>query len=105
MPGGGDWPEALSGSREWASVTMRPGEDPFASLVTAFFGLWYGDNIADPELFERRNKWIARLKDGRGLIADLLHATQARRSLASPPRAASCSTGRLDRASGLAVAP
>jgi hypothetical protein len=78
MPGGGEWPDALFGSREWANITMRPGEDPFAALVTAFFGLWYGDNISDPELFERRNKWIARLKDGRGLIADLLHATQKR---------------------------
>jgi TPR repeat protein len=78
MPDGSPWPAALSGSREWAYTTMRPGEDPFAALVSAFMSLWFGDDVTNPDLYDRRSKWIERLKDGGGSIRDLLDATQAR---------------------------
>ena len=78
MPDGSAWPAALSGSREWAYTTMRLGEDPFTALVSAFLGLWFGDDVTNPDLYDRRNKWIARLKDGGNSIRDLLDATQAR---------------------------
>ncbi len=77
MPDGSAWPATLAGSREWAYLTMRPGEDPFASLVSSFMGLWFGDDATNPDLYERRTKWIERLKNG-GAIKDLLDATQAR---------------------------
>src|SRR5262245_18276862 len=60
-PGGGAWPDALADSRQWALLTIRPGEDPIRALAAAFADLWFADST-DPERIERRNKWERLLR-------------------------------------------
>ena len=55
-PGGGDrWPETLKDSRAWAYLSMKPGEDPLAALVSEFTSLWFPD-ATDPQRIARRAK-------------------------------------------------
>jgi formylglycine-generating enzyme required for sulfatase activity len=83
------WPDALKDSRAWAYLTMRPGEDPIAALISAFASLWYPD-ATDPRRIEWRDAWIKRLREGKGRIADLIEATDKQfhdtLSLSPPPR-------------------
>ena len=51
--------------------------NPFASARLILHGLWFGEDATNPDLYERRAKWIGRLKDG-GAIKNILDATQAR---------------------------
>lgn len=88
-PGGGKWPEALKDSRQWAFLTIRPGEDPIRALITAFADLWFSD-ATDPERIERRNKWEKLLRDGACGLRDLIDTTRDRfvreLQLAAPSR-------------------
>jgi hypothetical protein len=88
-PGGGQWPEALKDSRQWALLTIRPGEDPVRALITAFADLWFSD-ATDPERIERRNKWEKLLLDGACGLSDLIDTTRDRfvreLQLAAPAR-------------------
>jgi hypothetical protein len=87
--GGGAWPEALQDSRQWAFLTIRPGEDPVRALITAFADLWFID-ATDPERIERRSKWEKLLRDGSCRLTDLIDTTRERfvreLQLASPAR-------------------
>ncbi len=70
-----DWPSALQKSRGWAYLTVRPGETPIKSLVSAFARLWSLD-LTDPEQAARPRSWIDRLQDGKNALSELIDATQ-----------------------------
>lgn len=89
-PGGEHaWPDTLKDSRAWAYLTMKPGEDPVAALVSEFASLWFPD-ATDPQRIERREAWVKLLRDGKGRLADLIEATDKQfrdvLSLTPPPR-------------------
>ncbi len=75
MPGGAPWPRALAESREWATITMRPGDDPIHALVAAFMELWFGDDMTDPDRVARRSRWAKLFRDGEGQVRDIIQAT------------------------------
>jgi TIR domain len=51
------WPEAFRDSRTgWAWITVRPGEDPFAALASAFTRLWLLDPT-DPQRGPLARQW------------------------------------------------
>ena len=83
------WREALKDSRAWAYLTMKPGEDPTAALVSEFAALWF-DNATDPQRVARRNEWTKLLRKGGAGLADLIETTDKRfrdeLALAPPPR-------------------
>ena len=70
------WPAALQNSRGWATLTVRPGDAPIKSLVSAFTRLWSLD-LTDPEQAARPRNWIHRLQDNENNLSDLIDATQA----------------------------
>ncbi len=74
MPTGTPWPSALNESREWATITMRPGDDPVQALVAAFMDLWFGD-MTDPDRIGRRNRWAKLFRDGEAQLRDIIQAT------------------------------
>src|SRR5262249_45964937 len=76
-PSGGEWPKVLGDSRQWAFLTIRPGEDPIPALMTAFTHLWFSD-ATDPERIVRRNKWEALLREGGCGLSDLIDITRDR---------------------------
>jgi hypothetical protein len=87
------WPETLADSREWAYLTMRPGDDPIMSLVDAFMELWFSRGSSPARLREEeRETWRRLLLDGSAGLSELIEATQARFSqqlkLAPPRRVA-----------------
>ena len=72
-----NWPENdLGDPRNWAYLTMRPGNDPIKNLTAAFTTLW---NFAatDPNKYARTDEWAIRLKSG-GQLSDLIEATDGR---------------------------
>lgn len=83
------WPQNLQDSRAWAFLTMKPGDDPIAALVSEFAELWYPD-ATDPNRIARRNEWTKLLRDGAAQISDLIEATDRRfatdLALTPPPR-------------------
>jgi tetratricopeptide (TPR) repeat protein len=88
-PGGGKpWPETLADSREWAYLTMRPGEDPIRALLTAFMDLLF-DEESEGGRIVQRERWRTLLGEGSEGISNLIDAVQARfpreRNL-TPPR-------------------
>ena len=77
-PGGQNaWPDSLKDSRAWAFLTMKPGEDPIAALVSQFASLWFPDTT-DPQRIERRDAWIELLREGEGRTGDLIEVTDKR---------------------------
>ena len=74
MPTGAPWPSALSESREWATITMRPGDDPVQALVAAFMDLWFGD-MTNPDRIARRNRWAKLFREGEAQLRDIIQAT------------------------------
>jgi TPR repeat protein len=74
MPTGAPWPHTLRDSRDWATITMQPGEDPIQTLVAAFMDLWFGD-MTDPDRIARRNRWAKLFRDGEAGIKDIAQAT------------------------------
>ena len=89
-PGGQrSWPEALSHSRAFAYLAMKPGEDPIDALMSEFVALWFPDPT-DPRRIDRRREWAERLRGGSARLADVIKATDdhLRNELAliPPPR-------------------
>jgi formylglycine-generating enzyme required for sulfatase activity/cellulose biosynthesis protein BcsQ len=72
---GGPWPRALSDSRRWCFVKLKPGIEPIRALVEPFLGLWQVD-VIDPLRQSRLYEWITSLLDGRCTLPDLLDATE-----------------------------
>lgn len=71
------WPEAFRNSRgNWAWLTVRPGDDPFVALASAFVRLWTTDPIG-PERGPLARRWAEGLRSANSL-ADLLDATEER---------------------------
>jgi WD40 repeat protein len=82
------WPAAFQNSRAgWVTITIRPGDDPFAALASAFTRLWLPD-ATDPKRGPLMREWADGLKKA-NTLADLLDATQeqiAAREGAAPAR-------------------
>ena len=74
MPTGAAWPVGLYDSREWATITMRPGDDPIQALVAAFMDLWFGD-MTDPGRVARRHRWAELFREGKAQLRDIIQAT------------------------------
>jgi tetratricopeptide (TPR) repeat protein len=86
-PGGArPWPQVLADSRQWAYLSMRPGEDPIRALLTAFMDLLYKETDGAGRIGQRE-KWRALIEEGRGGLTNLIDAVQARfsRELKSAP--------------------
>jgi hypothetical protein len=83
------WPQALNGSRAFAYLAMRPGDDPVGALISEFAALWFPDPT-DPRRLDRSREWAARLREGTARLADVIKATDdhlaGERSLTPPPR-------------------
>jgi hypothetical protein len=69
------WPKELLNSREWAWLTMRPGEAPLDALTATITRLWLLDT-KDPDQASLPRKWSQRLPSGDNTLADLIGATQ-----------------------------
>ena len=74
---GKSWPQALSESRQWAYLSMRPGEDPIRALITAFMDLLFKE-ADDAGRIGQREKWRTLIEEGRGGLSSLIDAAQAR---------------------------
>jgi len=68
------WPEALKGSRAWAYLAMKPGEDPIDALMSELAAFWFPDPT-DPRRVDRRIEWAERLRQGNARLADVLKAS------------------------------
>lgn len=83
------WPESLKDSRAWAYLTMQPGQDPIAALMSEWARLWFPD-ATDPRRVDLRTEWTERLRQGKAHLADLIEATDAHfrdaLGLMPPPR-------------------
>jgi len=83
------WPQALNGSRAFAYLAMRPGEDPVSALMSEFAALWFPDPT-DPRRVDRAREWAIRLRQGTAGLADVIKATDdhlgGELSLTPPPR-------------------
>jgi formylglycine-generating enzyme required for sulfatase activity len=83
------WPQALNGSRAFAYLAMKPGEDPVGALMSEFAALWFPDPT-DPKRLDRAGEWAARLRQGAVRLADVIKATddhlRGELSLTPPPR-------------------
>ncbi len=86
-PEGKPWPARLADSRQWAFLTMTPGNDPFEALVAQFLELWQIDPT-NPDYTARRRQWVSHLRAASGeapySIVDLINATDA--TLKAEPR-------------------
>jgi hypothetical protein len=69
------WPKELQNSRNWVSMTMRPGEAPLEALAATITRLWQLD-AKDPEQAALPRKWAKGLSAGDNTLADLISATQ-----------------------------
>src|SRR6516164_6800244 len=90
LPGGQQaWPLSLNGSRAFAYLAMKPGEDPVGALMSEFAALWFPDPT-DPQRLDRAREWAARLRQGTGRLADVIKATDdhlgGELALTPPPR-------------------
>jgi formylglycine-generating enzyme required for sulfatase activity len=83
------WPQALNGSRAFAYLAMKPGEDPVGVLMSEFAALWFPDPT-DPKRLDRSREWAARLRQETARLADVIKATddhlRGELSLIPPPR-------------------
>src|SRR6516165_6192689 len=83
------WPKALNGSRAFAYLSMKPGEDPVGALMSEFAALWFPDPT-DPRRLDRSCEWAARLRQGTARLDDVIKATddhlRGELSLTPPPR-------------------
>jgi hypothetical protein len=82
------WPKELQNSRNWVSLTMRPGEAPLEALAAAITRLWQLD-AKNPEQAALPRKWAKGLSAGDNKLADLVSATQEelkKRQGAAPER-------------------
>ena len=98
LPGGQQaWPLSLNGSRAFAYLAMKPGEDPVGALMSEFAALWFPDPT-DPKRLDRAREWAARLRQGTGRLADVIKATDdhlgGELALTPPPRARSSTPAR-----------
>jgi hypothetical protein len=78
----------LQNSRNWVSLTMRPGEAPLEALAAAITRLWQLD-AKDPDQAALPRKWGKGLCAGDNKLADLITATQEelkKREGAAPDR-------------------
>ena len=90
LPGGQQaWPLSLNGSRAFAYLAMKPGEDPVGALMSEFAALWFPDPT-DPQRLDRAREWATRLRQGTARLADVIKATddhlQGELALTPPPR-------------------
>src|SRR5262245_23243148 len=69
------WPKELQNSRNWVSLTMRPGEAPLEALAATITRLWQLD-ARDPRQAALPRKWAKGLAAGENTLADLISATQ-----------------------------
>src|SRR5262249_24888723 len=80
-PGGVDkapeGPRVFQESRRWCFLTLKPGTEPLKALVEAFLDTWQL-GATDPERVKQQNGWIELLRDGKGMLRDLLDATERR---------------------------
>ena len=70
--GGGAWPEALSSSRSWLSLALRPETRPLHNLALSFTRLLY-ESPADQTA--EAMKWVDLFRNGASL-ADLMDQTK-----------------------------
>ena len=73
-PTGGAWPAALTDSRSWLPLTIRPEDKPLKSLALTFTRLLY-ELSADQD--EDAEGWVQRFRDGAG-FGDLMRAVKER---------------------------
>jgi hypothetical protein len=71
----GPWPQALSNSRRWCFLKLKPGIEPIRALVEPFLRLWQVD-VIDPFRQQRLYEWTTSLIEGRHTVSDLLDATE-----------------------------
>jgi WD40 repeat protein len=69
------WPAALSNSRGWLPLVVRPGELPLQALAATFIQLWQFDR-RDPDQAGLPRKWAERLSSRSNNLADLIDTTQ-----------------------------
>jgi formylglycine-generating enzyme required for sulfatase activity len=83
------WPNVLNGSRAFAYLSMKPGEDPVGALMSEFAALWFPDPT-DPRRLDRSREWAMRLGQGTARLDDVIKATddhlRGELSLTPPPR-------------------
>jgi hypothetical protein len=83
------WPKALNGSRAFAYLAMKPGEDPVGALMSEFAALWFPDPT-DPRRLDRSSEWAMRLRQATARLDDVIKATddhlRGELSLTPPPR-------------------
>src|SRR5215472_15196762 len=83
------WPQALNGSRAFAYLAMKPGDDPVRALMSEFAALWFPDPT-DPKRLDRTREWAAHLRQGTARLADVIKATddhlRSELALTPPPR-------------------
>jgi formylglycine-generating enzyme required for sulfatase activity len=72
-----EWPHAFQESRRWCFLTVKPGTEPLKALVESFLNTWQL-GATDPERVKQQNGWIELLRDGKGMLRDLLDATERR---------------------------
>jgi hypothetical protein len=72
-----EWPHAFQESRRWCFLTLKPGTEPLKALVESFLDTWQL-GATDPERVKQQNGWIELLRDGKGMLRDLLDATERR---------------------------
>ena len=81
------WPQALSDSRRWCFLKLRPGTDPARALVESFLWNWQFD-VVGLDRAKHLAEWTAVFFQGRAALSDLIDATQRRledRGQTKPP--------------------
>ena len=81
------WPQALSESRHWCFLKLRPGTYPVQALVESFLWIWQFD-IVDADRVVRVAKWADGLTQGQLTLRDLINSTERRleeRGQTKPP--------------------
>ena len=56
---------------------LKPGTEPLKALVEAFLDTWRLGST-DPERLKQQTGWIELLRDGKGMLRDLLDASERR---------------------------
>jgi hypothetical protein len=80
-----EWPHAFRESRHWCFLTLKPGTEPLKALVEAFLDTWRLGST-DPERVKKQNGWIELLRDGKGMLRDLLDASERRYEELNQPK-------------------
>jgi Sulfatase-modifying factor enzyme 1 len=79
------WPAVFQDSRQWRYLRLKPGADPLKALVLAFVDTWQF-SATDPVRVDQQHGWIARLRDGKAMLSDLIEATEHRRAELDQPK-------------------